>query len=120
ERHLVDRASGRRRLRVLFENVRSVFRPRIFVVALDEQPVVVLLARVPAHPDEMPAAFELLPVKLELEMALGQPLVRVADRRPWAGTPYENRAAAIFALGDRAFKRAVVERMILDLDRKPL
>ena len=57
-----------------------------------------------AHPDQMPAALQLLAVELELEMALGEPSVRIADRRPVAPVPDEDRAAAIFALRDRALE----------------
>ncbi len=120
KRHFVDRAAGRGRLRLLLEDIRRALRPRIFIVALDKEPVVVLLARVPAHPDEMPSAFELLSMELEVEVALGEALMRVADRRPGAAIPDKHRAPAVFALGDRAFERAVVERMVLDRDRKTL
>src|SRR5580693_3540216 len=68
----------------------------------------------------MPAPFQLLPMKLEFEMALGEALVRIEDRRPCAPIPDEHRAAAVFALRDRAFERTIVERMVLDLDREPL
>ena len=68
----------------------------------------------------MPAALELLAVKLEFEMALGEALVRVADRRPCPPVPDDDGAAAIFALGDRALEVGVFERMVLDCDREPL
>ena len=104
----------------LFQDVGRALRPRVLVFALDEEPVLVLVARFLMHPDEMPPAVELLPMKLELEMSLGEALVRIADRRPCAAIPHKHRAAAVFALGDRAFERAVVERMVLDFDREPL
>ena len=40
--------------------------------------------------------------------------------RPEAAVPQHDRAAAVLALGDRAFEVAVVERVVLDLDRQPL
>ena len=53
-------AAGRRRFRPLFENVGRALRPRVFVLALDQEPVLVLVARPPLHPHEMPAPLELL------------------------------------------------------------
>src|ERR1700757_4661947 len=89
-----------------------------FVVALDQEPVIALLARLAVHPHEVPAPVQLLAVKLELEMALLQAPVRISDRRPRAIVPDDDRAAAILALGDRALKISIFEGMILDRDRK--
>src|SRR5208337_3705824 len=119
-RHLVDGASGRRGIRPLLQNVRRVLASGEFVVALDEQPVLVLVARLAPHPDEMPAALQLLAIELELEMALGESLVRIVDRLPGPAVPDENRAAAVLALRDRSLERPVFERMVLDHHRKPL
>ena len=68
----------------------------------------------------MPAAVELLAVKLELEMALLQAPVRVADRRPCALVPHDDRAAAIFALGDRALEIGIFQRVVFDRDGEAL
>ena len=58
----------------------------------------------------------------EFEVAVGERLLRgfVALRLPIAAIPELNGAAAILALGDGALEIAVVERMILDLDRQAL
>src|ERR1700757_4504183 len=89
-----------------------------FVVALDQEPVVAFLARLALHPHEVPAPVELLPMELELEMALLQAPVRISNRLPCSIVPYDDRAAAIFALGDRALEISVFQGMIFDLDSK--
>ena len=106
--------------RPLLQDVRRVLGSREFVIALDEEPVLVLVARLAAHPHQMPAALELLAGELELEMALGEALVRIADRRPGSAVPDEDGPAAILALRNCPFEPAVFERMILDFDREPL
>ncbi len=70
---------------------------RVFL--LDEEPVVALLARPPfhAHKDELTP--EALSGEDELEFALCEALVRIADGLPGAAVPQHHRAAAIFALG---------------------
>ena len=70
-----------------------------------------------------PAAPELLPGNRELQLALVQRRVdigRLILRHPEAAVPQHDRAAAIFALRDRAFEVAIVEGMILDLDGQAL
>ena len=56
----------------------------------------------------------------ELELALGEPRFRVADRLPGALVPEHHRAAAILALGNGAFEIAIVERVVLDMHRQAL
>ena len=119
-RHLVDGASGGGGIGPLLQNVGRIVASGEFVVALDEQPVLVLVARLAPHADQMPAALQLLAHELEFEMAFGEALVRIADRRPGAAVPDEDRAAAILALRDRPLERTIFERMVLDRDRKPL
>ncbi len=97
-----------------------MFGARVFVVALDHQPIVVLLVGLAVHPDEMPAPAQLFAFQFEFEMALGQPLVRIADRLPLAAVPHNDRTAAILALGYRALEIAVVERVVLDMDGEAL
>ena len=46
--------------------------------------------------------------------------VLVPVRLPITAVPQHDRAAAILTLGNRPFEVAVIERMIFDLDRKPL
>jgi hypothetical protein len=76
----------------------------------------VLLPRLAVHSDEMPAAMELLALKLKVEMALRVALVSVADRRPGSAVPDDHRAP--FAFRNRAFEAAIFERMVLDMDRE--
>ena len=60
-----DRAASLHRFRSLFENIRRAFGTREFVIAFDQKPVLVLLARLAVHSDEMPAAMQFLAVKLK-------------------------------------------------------
>ena len=105
---------------MLLEDVGVCGGAGVFVVALDQQPILPLLPRLDAHPDQMPAALEFLAVKLELEMALFQAPLRVADRRPCATIPDDDRATAIFALSDRSFEIGIFQRVVLDRDREAL
>src|SRR5277367_2064631 len=68
----------------------------------------------------MPSAVEFLPFKLEFEMALLQASVWIADGRPHAPIPDDNRTPAILALGDRSFEIGIFERVVLDGDREAL
>ncbi len=115
-----DRASGLHGIRLLFENIGILWPARRRVVRLDQEPVVALLARLRAHAHEMPAAVQFLAVEIEIQMAFGETFVRIADRRPMAAIPEDDIAAAIFALRNRAFEVAIVERMIFDMDGEPL
>ncbi len=124
ERDLLQGPSRGDRLGVLQKLVLIAFLGRL-VAMLDQQPVGALaaptpLVAVPFHPHEHPAAMQALAFEDELEVALLQSLVRVALRQPVAAVPELHRAAAILAFGNGALEVAVVERMVLDLDRQPL
>src|SRR5438067_179213 len=73
---------------------------------------------------ERPAAVELFAVERELELALLVVARGVLDaarlRRPRPAIPHDDAARAVIALGDIAFERAVIDRMILDMHREPL
>src|SRR6478672_394282 len=56
----------------------------------------------------------------EFKVALGQPLVGVADGLPAAAVPDHHGAAAIFALWDHPFELAIFERVILGHHSKAL
>jgi hypothetical protein len=93
------------------------------VLVLDQQPVVALAAlAVVAHAHQNPAALQLAAGERELEIALAQRRidVAVALRRPEPAVPEHDGAAAVLALGDRAFEVAIVERVVLDLDGQAL
>ena len=100
------------------------------VAMLDQQPVcaailtigatATTLVAVPLHAHQHPAAMQTLALEDEFQVAFLQPLVRVALGQPVAAIPELHRAAAILAFGNGALEVAVVERMVLDLDRQPL
>jgi hypothetical protein len=95
---------------------------RSCITVLDQEPVVAfrLAFAIPAHAHQHPTSVQALAVEREFQVALRQPLVRVDLGFPIAAVPELHRAGAILALRDRALEVAVVERMILDLDREPL
>src|SRR5208282_4912340 len=96
-----------------------IARPACFLVlAFNEQPVLVTLALARAHSHQMPAAVKFLAVEIEIEMAFGVALVRIAFGSPGSAIRDHHRAAAIFAFRDGAFERVVLVRMILDLDSR--
>src|SRR4051794_13327150 len=90
-------------------------------MALDQQPVGALAPlAIMAQPHKHPTALQLLAGQCKFELALAQRLGRIPVRSPEATVPQHNRAAAVLAFGDRAFEIAVVEGMVLGLDRKAL
>ncbi len=94
--------------------------PGMLVAVLDQQPVHPLAG--PAlHADQHPAAMQVLAVQGELQVAGCQALLgRHALRRPGAAVPELDGAAAILAFRDGALEVAVVQRVVLHLDRQPL
>src|SRR5262249_11000334 len=75
-----------------------------------------------SHAHQHKAAPELLAREGEFEFALAQRLVGILPvlRDPEAPVPEHDGAPAVFALGDGTFEVSIRERMILDLDGKPL
>ena len=63
---------------------------------------------------------ELLAVEPEGEAAFAVVLARIALGLPAAAVPEHDRAAAVLPLRDRALEAAVIERVVLDMDGKPL
>jgi hypothetical protein len=59
-------------------------------------------------------------VEQELELALAQPLARVADRLPCPAVPEQHGAAAVLALGDHALEAAILDGMVLGLHGEAL
>src|ERR1700744_5664867 len=108
---LIHRAAAGDRKRRFVQNILAAAAARFAVLGFDQKPVVVLLAGAPTHADEMPAAMQLFAFEREFEMALGIAFVRIAFRDPTAAVPDHDRAAAIFAVGNSALKRIVVDRM---------
>ena len=116
---LLHRASRCRR-RILVED-RVLFPfTRIIVAVLDQKPVEALAAgAVVFHPHQHPFAVQLLAFQREFEVAFLEALLGIV-REPVAAIPDHHSAAAILAFRDRAFKVAIVERVILDFDREAL
>src|ERR1700745_3029306 len=86
---------------------------------LDQKPVGSLFAFSLAHPGQDPTAMELLTLESEIQLAFCKaPLWILAS--PIAAVPNHDGASAILALRNGAFKVAVIQRMVLDLDCEPL
>ena len=92
----------------------------MLVMRLDEQPVLLAAFVASLHVDEMPLAFELGALQLELEVAFRQLLVGITFGRPLPAVPHDDAAGAVFAFGDAPFELGVIERMILDVHRQAL
>src|SRR5204863_5667289 len=109
---------------VLAEQCGSILAGKL-VTMLDQEPVSALaaIACTVFHAHEHPAPPELLAGDREFELALAQRAIYVAGfllRHPEAAIPQHHRAAAVFPFRDRALEVAVVERMVLDLNRQSL
>src|SRR5262249_34791520 len=113
-------ASGHNGERLLFENVRVAGTARRIVLRFDEKPVGLAVARAAAQAHQVPGAVKLLAVEGERELAFVEPPVRVILRLPRAAIPDHHGAAAVLALGDRAFERVVLGRVVLHLHGEPL
>src|SRR3569832_2307336 len=88
--------------------------PGLFIEFLDEQPILLLLARL-AHAHQRPQARELFTLETNLEVALAQALPRIVLRFPRAPVPQNVVALAVLMGGYFAFECAVIERVILDV-----
>ena len=62
---------------------------------------------------------QLLAVQVEFQIALLEAAIGIVGF-PIAAIPELHGAAAILVVGNRAFEIAVIQRMVLDLDREPL
>src|SRR6185503_5015983 len=118
--HILDGSASLHRARFGFEQVFPRGLLRVLVLGFDQQPVLLAAAVAAFHAHEMPAPLELAAAELELEMTLGQLLVRVALRRPASAIPDDDAAGTILALGDATLELGVVERMVLDPHRQAL
>src|SRR5262249_48428354 len=119
-RDLFDGTAREHRLRPLFQDVRLVAFARAGVAPLDQQPVVALLAAGAAYAHQVPHSLELLAREFEVELALGEPLVRIAVWRPHAAVPHQHGAAPVLALRNGALEILILDRMVFHLDREPL
>src|SRR3954468_17433433 len=113
---LVVGAAGQDRGRFLVGELGLRRRAGELVVALDEQPLLLLLMRARAHPHEVPASFQPLPIEREIKMAVGVSLSRIALGLPASLIPYDHGAAAVLALRDHALEGEVFHRVVFGWD----
>ena len=73
------------------------------------------------HADQDKTAMQPLALKVELEIALRQHLLRPLGslRLPITAVPKHDCSAAISTFGNRPFEVAIIERVIFDLDGEP-
>ena len=115
-----DLTEVQRRAAFALGGSRARGRLRAAIAALDQQPILRALALVALrHAHERPAPLEPTSVELEIELAVLEPLLRVAERSPVALIPDQHAARAVFAFRDLALEAAVFERMVLGLNREP-
>src|SRR6185295_11957356 len=88
------------------------------VVLLEEEPLLLLLP----HAHQRPAPAKLEPEELQLHLAALVLLVDVLglERAEPAVIPDDHGSRPVVAGGDHALEGAVLQRMILDVDRQPL
>ena len=86
----------------------------VVVVALDQQPVLLLAVHVRGH--ERPAPLQLLAVQVERQLPVRLLLEQVVG----AVVEDLDRPAAVLALRDLAVERRVLERVVLDVHRERL
>ena len=82
----------------------------VLVVALDQQPVLLLAVQMRRH--ERPRALEPLPVEVHLEL----PVALLLEQLVRPAVPDLDRAGAVLAGRDLAVELRVLERVILDVD----
>ena len=123
---LVARAEriGQHAARAFEQDVVIGFVAGVFIAFLDQEPLflVAVAAHVALH--EREAAVQLFAVEPEFQLALRVRFGRFFDRArlrlPRTAIPHDHAARAVIALGNHAFERAVVERMVLDVHGQPL
>src|SRR3546814_20786288 len=93
---LLDHPAGLHRFRPLLENVGVLVAAREVVVALDEEPVLLLLSRPVGHAHPVPSPAPLLAVQHEVELTLGvallsvAPLLALPQCTPYSGAPTQH------------------------------
>src|SRR5262249_31796972 len=117
---LGDRAAADHRQRFVLEDVRIFRAAGFLVLRFDQKPRLLLLPAPAVHAHEMPSPMQLLAIQGESEMTFLVAGVRVALRIPAAAVPNHDGAAAILSLRDASLECVVFDRMIFDVDRKPL
>jgi hypothetical protein len=86
---------------------------------LDQKPVRSLFVFPLAHPGQDPATMELLTLPGEIQLALLIGALRTLAG-PIAAIPNHDVASAILAFRNGPFEIALIQRMVPDLDCKPL
>src|ERR1039458_5605797 len=93
---------------------------RVLVAMLDQEPISAPAAiAVMLHPYQHPFALQLLAKQCKFKVAVGETFSGVIGK-PVTAVPNFHCAATILTLRNRAFEITVIERMILDFNRKPL
>jgi hypothetical protein len=119
----LHRAAGRDGDIILIKHGAGACGHDKFVTVLDQEPVCAFGAfPIVGHADGDETAMQPLALKGKLEIALRQRLFGgpCSVRLPITAVPQHDSAAAILTLGNRPFEVTIIERMIFDLDRKPL
>src|SRR5262249_56193788 len=90
------------------------------VALLDEEPLLAGRLALRLHPDERPAAAQLVSEQVEQDLALALGLLGVADDRPPAPVPDDRLARAVVAVRDHALEVGVLDGVVLDLHGEAL
>jgi hypothetical protein len=115
----IHRPSGEDAIRLVLGDEPLGAKTGVIVGFLEQEPTVAtVLAAAAFH--EVPHAFELLAMKLELEMPSGIALLGVGLGRPGPAIPDHHRARTVLLRGDHALEFAILERMVLDVHGQSL
>jgi hypothetical protein len=104
---------------VLVQNAAFLSLAGELVATLDQKPVGSLFVFSLTHAGQNPAAAEFLTLESEIQLAFCKAALGILAV-PVPTVPNHDGASAILALRDGAFKVAVIQRMVLDLDCEPL
>src|SRR5690606_11347469 len=94
----------------------SVDVTRMFVTALDQQPL--RLARTRRRPHQGETPLQAVTRQFEVQLARRDALERIAFRAPGAVVEQGDMAGAVMPFGNLALETGVVQRMVLDLHGK--
>jgi len=96
-----------------------VFIACVLIAVFDQEPIRLARSRISGvHANKCTPAMKLLAVEVEFQMSGSEAFVGVFKRFPGAEVPHHDRAATILAFGNSAFKIAVFDGVVFDLNGK--
>ena len=106
--------------RFMLKHRRTDALPGFLIMALDQEPSLLLSQISPVQTHEGKASVQPLTGQDKLKLAFAHPCVRIGDRLPSAAVPRLHLAAAILPGRDGAFEVGIIDGVVLDMDRHAL